>query len=276
MPRKKVKAFLLVLIGLFFFTLTACGKASNRNAYEEIKQSKKIVWGVKADTRLFGLMSIKTGKIEGFEIDLANALTKEILGKNGQADFVQTTTKSKIPLLKNGNIDAVLAAMTITPERKKEVLFTNPYFNAGQSLLVHKNSKIKSIKDLNKKGMVVLAVKGTTAVANIKKFAPKAKTLEYDDYGQAFTALKAHQGEALTTDSGILAGLAKESKGYKLVGGNFTSDPYGIAVNKGQTKFASALNKALTRLRKNGTYNKLVKKWFGNIPGFDVKYAEKE
>lgn len=276
MSKKKFKAFFLVLIALFTFTLTACGKASDRNAYQEAKKTNKIVWGVKADTRLFGLMSIKTGKIEGFEIDLANALTKEILGKNGRAEFVQTTTKSKIPLLKNGNIDAVLAAMTITPERKKEVLFTKPYFNAGQSLLVPTNSKIKSVKDLNKKGITVLAVKGTTAVANIKKFAPKAKTLEYDDYGQAFTALKAGQGEALTTDSGILAGLVKESKGYKLVGGNFTSDPYGIAVNKDQKEFASVLNRALSNLRKDGTYNRLVKKWFGNIPGFNIKYAEKE
>lgn len=276
MSKKGFKAFFLVLIALFTFTLTACGKASDRNAYQEAKKTNKIVWGVKADTRLFGLMSIKTGKIEGFEIDLANALTKEILGKNGRAEFVQTTTKSKIPLLKNGNIDAVLAAMTITPERKKEVLFTKPYFNAGQSLLVPTDSKIKSVKDLNKKGVVVLAVKGTTAVTNIKKFAPKARTLEYDDYGQAFTALKAGQGVALTTDSGILAGLVKESKGYKLVGGNFTSDPYGIAVNKDQKEFASVLNHALSNLRKDGTYNRLVKKWFGNIPGFNIKYAEKE
>lgn len=263
-------------MGLLVFTLTACGKASDRNAYQEVKQSNKIVWGVKADTRLFGLMSIKTGKIEGFEIDLANALTKEILGKNGQAEFVQTTTKTKIPLLKNGNVDAVLAAMTITPEREKQVAFTKPYFNAGQSLLVKDSSKVKSIKDLNRSNAVILAVKGTTAVANVKKFAPKAKTLEYDDYGQAFTALKAGQGEALTTDSGILAGLATESKGYKLVGGNFTSDPYGIAVNKNQKEFVKALNKALTHLRKDGTYNKIVKKWFGNIPGFDIKYAEQE
>ncbi|MBP2057541.1 putative glutamine transport system substrate-binding protein [Lactobacillus colini] len=273
MPRKRFKAIFLALISLIFFILTACSR-KNTNTYQNIKQSNKIVWGVKADTRLFGLMSIKTGKIEGFEIDLANALTKEILGKNGKAEFVQTTTKSKIPLLKNGNIDAVLAAMTITPERKKEVLFTKPYFNAGQSLLVPENSKVKTVNDLNKKGMVVLAVKGTTAAINIAKFAPKAKVLEYDDYGQAFTALKAKQGQALTTDSGILAGLAKEGKGYKLVGGNFTSDPYGIAVNKGQKEFASKLDVALQNLRQNGTYNRLLKKWFGNIPGFSIKFTQ--
>ena len=154
------------------FLLSACQK-NTRNVYQEVKKSNEITWGVKADTRLFGLMSIKTGKIEGFEVDLANALTKEMLGKNAKASFVQTTAKTKIPLLKNGNIDAVLAAMTITPERKKQIDFSNPYFYAGQSLLVKEDSSIRNVQDLN--GKTALAVKGTTAVANVKKICSQSK-----------------------------------------------------------------------------------------------------
>ncbi|HBQ43383.1 MAG TPA: glutamine ABC transporter substrate-binding protein, partial [Lactobacillus acetotolerans] len=74
----------------------------------------------------------------------------------------------------------------------------------GQGILVPDNSKIKTVQQLNNK--TVLAVKGTTAVANVHKYAPKAKVLEYGDYGQAFSALKAGQGVAMTTDSGLLAG----------------------------------------------------------------------
>src|SRR5699024_11487557 len=88
------------------------------------------IWGVRADTRLFGLTNVKTGKIEGFEIDLAHALTKQMLGKDATASFVTTTANTRIPLLKNGNIDAVLATMTITPERAKQVDFSKPYFPA--------------------------------------------------------------------------------------------------------------------------------------------------
>lgn len=170
---KKKLRFFSLFIGLFsVFLLSACQK-NTRNVYQEVKKSNEITWGVKADTRLFGLMSIKTGKIEGFEVDLANALTKEMLGKKAKANFVQTTAKTKIPLLKNGNIDAVLAAMTITPERKKQVDFSEPYFYAGQSLLVKDDSNIKSIKDMN--GKTALAVKGTTAVANVKSLRQKLK-----------------------------------------------------------------------------------------------------
>lgn len=270
---KKKRFFSLLLILLTVLSLTACQK-KQRNVYQEAKKSNSIMWGVKADTRLFGLMSIKTGKIEGFEVDLATALTKKILGKNAKAEFTQTTAKTKIPLLKNGNIDAVLAAMTITKARKKQVDFSKPYFNAGQSLLVADNSKITNIKDLN--GKTALAVKGTTAVDNVKKFAPDAKVLEFDDYGQAFTALKAGQGQAMTTDNGLLAGIATENKGFKLVGGTYTSEPYGIAVNKGQGEFLKKINQALDELKADGTYHKIMKKWFSDIPGFDIKEAELE
>lgn len=271
--KKFIRVLIAPILFLLLISLTGCkNKNKNQNVYQEVKQTRTIMWGVKADTRLFGLMNIKTGKIEGFEADLANALTHEILGKNAKAEFTQTTSKTRIALLKNGNVDAVLATMTITPDRKKQVLFSEPYFVAGQSLLVAKDSPIKNIKDLN--GKTALAVKGTTAVANVNKFAPKAKVLEYDDYGQAFTALKAGQGQAMTTDNGLLAGIASENPGYKLVGGTYTSEPYGIAVKKGQTEWATKINDALNQLKKNGTYNYLLNKWFKGIPGFDIKEVE--
>lgn len=253
---------------MMVFALAGCTK-KNDNTYEQVKQSKTITWGIRADTRLFGLTNIKTGKIEGFEIDLANALTKQMLGKDAHAEFLTTTANTRVPLLKNHNVDAVLATMTITKERAKQVDFTNSYFPAGSSLLVPNNSKITNVKQLN--GKTVLAVKGTTAVDDVHKFAPKARVLQYDDYGQAMSALKAGQGVALTTDNGLLAGIAQENPGYKLVGGVYANAPYGIAVNKGQTQMVKHLNAALAALKKNGTYDRLINKWFKGIPGFDVK-----
>lgn len=267
---KKFKRFLfLPLLLVLVFALSACGKPGKQNVYQKVKENNEIVWGIRADTRLFGLTNVKTGHIEGFETDLAKVLTKQILGKKGRASFVTTTANTRIPLLKNGNVDAVLATMTITPERAKQVTFTKPYFPAGSSLLVPNNSKIKSVKDLNNK--TVLAVKGTTAVDDVHKSAPKARVLQYDDYGQAMSALKAHQGVTLTTDNGLLAGIAQENPGYKLVGGVYSDAPYGIAVNKGQTEMADHINEALKELEENGTYNRLIKKWFAGIPGFSLK-----
>lgn len=268
-----MKKHLKILLAFFsLFLLAGCTKTSAQTStYQRVKDTNTIVWGIKNDTRLFGITNIKTGKVEGFETDLAKALTKKILGKKGKAEFTITTAKTKIPLLNNNAIDAVIAVMTITDERKKVVNFSKPYFNAGQSLLVKNTSKVKSIKDLNRKGAKVLAVKGTTAVANVHKYAPKATVLEYDDYGQALSALKSGQGDAMTTDNGILAGLADENKGYKLVGGTFTNEPYGIAVKKGNARMVKAINQALSAVKADGTYQRLVQKWFGGIKGFNLQ-----
>ncbi|WP_057894465.1 transporter substrate-binding domain-containing protein [Lacticaseibacillus brantae] len=269
--KRRLRLLLPILLLGLAVILSSCGaNVAKQDALQNAKADKTIVWGVKADTRLFGLMDIKTGKIKGFEIDLADALTKQILGKDATATMVQVTSDTRVPLLKAGNIDAVIATMTITPDRKKVLDFTNSYFNAGQSLLVKKGSAIKSVKDL-KQGTKVIGVQGSNSVDNIKKVAPDATVLQLSDYAQAFTALKSGQGDALTTDNGILYGMSQQDPNYVVVGGSFTQEPYGIAVNKGQTNFVKALNKALAELRANGDYKKLVDKWFGDIPGFDAK-----
>lgn len=269
---KRLKYLMLMMTSLLLLlTLSACGSKplSSQNILENDKQSKTITWGVKADTKLLGLIDVKDGKEKGFEIDLATALTKKMLGKDAKAKFVTVTSQSRIPLLKNGNIDAIIATMTITPERQKTIDFSNSYFDAGQSLLVKDDSSVKKVEDLNNK--TIIGVVGSNSVENVKKFAPKAQVLQLPDYAQALTALKSGQGDALTTDNVILAGMAVNNPGYKLQGKAFTTEPYGIGINKGQDDFRKAVNKALKEVQQDGTYNKLIVKWFGNVPVFNYK-----
>lgn len=272
--RKIWRLISAAFLGLLLLTsLSACGAKSvaEQDVLTTDQKTNRITWGVKADTRLFGLENIRTGKLEGFEIDLAKALTKKILGPNGKCTFVPVTSGTRVPLLKNGNIDAIMATMTITPEREKQVDFTHSYFDAGQSLLVKKGSPIKNIQDLNKPGKVILGVSGSNSVKNVAKFAPRARVLQLSDYAQAMTALKSKQGDALTTDNGILYGMAAENPHYEVVGGNFTKEPYGIAVNKNQNRFRKKLNWALDQVEKDGTYNRLLLKWFGHVKGFNYQ-----
>ncbi|APX71667.1 glutamate ABC transporter substrate-binding protein [Companilactobacillus allii] len=270
--KKKFKYLSLLITSLLLvLTVSGCGSQSlsSQNVMENDKKSKTITWGVKADTKLLGLIDVKDGKEKGFEIDLAKALTKKMLGKDATAKFVTVTSQSRIPLLKNGNIDAIIATMTITPDRKKTIDFSNSYFDAGQSILVKKGSAVKKVQDLNNK--TIIGVVGSNSVQNVKKFAPKAQVLQLPDYAQALTALKSGQGDALTTDNVILAGMAVNNPGYELTGKAFTTEPYGIGINKGQGDFKTALNKALEEVQSDGTYNKLILKWFGNVPGFNYK-----
>lgn len=263
------KVLLLAMISVLM--LSACGtkdesdsssgsSKNNKNTLEAIKEKDKIVFGVKNDTRLFGLKDPKTGNIAGFDIDIAKEITKIILGDESKAEFKEVTSKTRIPLLQKGDIDAIVATMTITEERKQEVDFSDVYFEAGQSLLVKKGSSIKSIKDI-KKGTKVLAVKGSTSAVNIHEKAPDATVLEFENYAEAFTALKAKQGDTLTTDNAILYGMVDEDPSYQVVGDIFTDEPYGIAMKKDSPELVKAINDALKELKDNGKYDELYNKW---------------
>ncbi len=142
------RMLLPLLLVLLMMPLSSCGKESvaDRDILTTAKTTNTIVWGVKADTRLFGLMDIKTGKIEGFDVDMAKAITKQILGSKGKAQLVQVTSDTRVPMIKGGNVDAVIATMTITPERQKILDFSDVYFNAGQSILVKKAARLSPSK----------------------------------------------------------------------------------------------------------------------------------
>lgn len=278
--RYSIKKYLKIIVAsLMIFlslgALTACSSQTTNNL-ARAKKDNQIIWGVRPDTKLFGLTNIKTGKIEGFEIDLATAITKQVLGKKGKAVFRPITEKTRITLLHNGSLDAVISTMTITKERMKVVDFSDVYFAANESMIVKKTSKIRTVADLNHKGVVVIAIKGTDVPNQVAKLAPKASVKQFDDYGSAFNALKAGQGDVMIDDDGILAGLIADSPQFTLTKASLAQEPYGIGVEKGQGNLRQAINKALKSLRANGTYDKLVRKWFGKVSGFDVKEAESQ
>ncbi|MDF2938637.1 MAG: glutamine transporter substrate-binding protein [Paenibacillaceae bacterium] len=232
---------------------------------DAIKKRGKLVAGVKFDTNLFGLKNPSSGKVEGFDIDIAKAIAKKILGDETKLELKEVTSKTRIPMLQNGEIDLIIATMTITEERKQQVEFSDIYFIAGQSILVKKGSPLKSVTDL-KKGDKVLAVKGSTSATNIRQKVPDATVLEFENYQDAFTALKAGQGAALTTDNAILFGMMKQDANYEVVGGTFTDEPYGIAMPKGDTGFVGVVNQLLADLKKSGDYDKLYESWMGVKP----------
>jgi putative glutamine transport system substrate-binding protein len=247
----------------YLLTTTFCWAESTNSALVLAKTRDKLIIGVKYDTNLFGLKDPKDGQVKGFDVDLARAITQQILGSPKKLEFKPVTANTRIPSLQNSEVDMVIATMTITEERKKLVDFSDIYFEVGQSLLVAKDSSITGLADL--KGKSVIVMKNSTSAKNIRQLAPEAQVLEYDNYTEAFKALQAKVGEVLSTDNSILLGMQRENPNFKLVGGVFTYEPYGIAVRKGDHLMLAALNQALKNLRTSGKYQEIYQLWFGEI-----------
>lgn len=266
--RQIIRRSRLLILAVLLLILTGCGSSLAKQDITnrlETDSNPTIRWGVKADTNLFGFYNIEAGEIQGFDIDIAKALTDVMTDGQANAEFIEVTSKTRIPLLKNGNIDAIIATMTITEERLKQVNFSDVYFDAGQSLLVPMDSDISGIDSLTS-DHTVLAIKGSTSAQNIRELAPQVDVLEAENYSEGFVALQAGQGDALTTDNAILLGLSAQRPGeYRLAGENFTDEPYGIAINKGQDSFLTAVDAALDEIQANGTFDEIYDKWFAEV-----------
>ena len=124
---KKLLVYILFFSGLIF---SGCGKQDNQDLYQTILQKGKIVVGTSFDSKPFSYMDA-SGYVQGFEADLGREITKRILGKESNIEFRNVTSQDRIKAVASEDVDIVISTMTITPQRKREVNFSKPYFTAG-------------------------------------------------------------------------------------------------------------------------------------------------
>lgn len=260
---------LLILLTIGTFAQFSAQAASVR---EDICSNGKLVAGVKYDSPPFGYVD-EGGNPVGFDVDIVKEIQKDLgvlCKKDIKLELKQVTSRNRIEFVQNGSVDLAAASATATFARMDSVDFSNTYFLDGQRLLVPANSTIKSVKDLV--GKKVGTAQGSTSEKNIKDAAPKAIVQSFAQYTDAFVALQQGRVDAVTTDSTILLGLkanAANPKDYKLVGGFFSSEPYGIMLKPNDSKWRNFVNETLSRISTDGTYKKIFKKWFGK----DSKYS---
>lgn len=252
----------MIITGLL---LSGCGNEQKQvvDIYDKIKARDKLIVGVKYDTKPFGFID-KNQEVTGFDVDLARMIAKYILNDPNKVEFVQVTPQNRILALNSGQIDMIIATMTVTEQRKQVVEFSRPYYVAGQAIMVNKDSLIKNINDLrNKKIIIVL---GTTADRNIKNIAPESMIQGYRTYNDAFAALKNNRGDALITDDSILLGLISDDSNFKILSKRYTKEPYAIALKKGPEshKLLFYIDNALNSFEQSGELNNLKRKWIKN------------
>lgn len=230
------------------------------DALARVTKEGRIVFGVKADAPPFGLKKAD-GTYCGFDIDIAREIAKEMGLK---AEFVAVRSQDRIAFVKDGKADAVIASMTVTREREREVDFTIPYFQDGQGLLALKGGPVKGYQDL--KGRKVGAVVGATAFKNISKVQPDCEVVGFSGYPEAMKALLDERVSAVTSDTLILMGLMEESpqrEKLELKGPRFTVEPYGIAIAENQSRLRDRLNEAIMAMWENGRWQDIYDTWFG-------------
>jgi len=255
----------LITISALILTLTLAGCSSKKNSasdeIQKIKDRGTLKVGVKVDVPKFGYKDPGTGKVDGFEIDIAKAIAKKILGDENKVEFQAVTAKTRGPLLDSGEIEMVAATFTITEERKKSYNFSQPYFTDGVGLLVKKSSGFTSFKDLDGKtiGVAQSATTKKALQAEADKLGLKVKFAEYASYPEIKTALTSGRVDCFSVDGAILMGYLDDNT--TLLSDKFSPQEYGIASKKSNTALAKVINDTIAELEKSGDLQKLMEKW---------------
>jgi ABC-type amino acid transport substrate-binding protein len=237
-------------------------------ALDDVKKRGKLIAGVKTDFPPFGYVDAQ-GKNLGFDTDLGHLFAQALFGDPGKVEFVAVTSGNRIPFLQSGKIDIIIATVTITDERKQVVEFSDPYFLSGSLVLVPKASPIADVKELN--GKTVAVIQGAIQDQDLAQLVPQASRVKFGKVSEALLALKGGRADAYVHDDILLLSLVKENPDLKVVGKPFIPRPYGIAVRKGDTEFIGWVNGQLQKMRADGTYDRLWKKYFGEVEGNLVK-----
>ena len=201
------------------------------------------------------------GKVQGFDVALIDLVAEDLGVKQEILDTPFENFKTGA-FLNSGECDLAAAGMTITDERKKNVDFSDPYFEATQAVLADKSAGIASFADL--KGKKV----GTQAQTTGEDYA-KSKGIDsvsFESSDAVLNGLRTKQVDAVIIDYPVVQGWLKDkanADAFEVAEQINTGEEYGFTVKKGNTKLVAAINKALAEAKSDGTYKKLYEQWIG-------------
>lgn len=205
--------------------------------------------------------SVVDGKVQGFDVSLIDLVAKDLGVKQQIVDTPFENFKTGA-FLNSGQCDLAAAGMTITPERAKNVDFSDPYFEATQAVLVAKNSGITSLDGAKGKKL------GAQAQTTGEDFAKKKglDPVSFASSDAVLNGLRTGQVQAVVIDYPVVQGWLKDKANadkFKVVDNLKTGEQYGFTVKKGNKPLLNAINKALKDAKADGTYKKIYEKWIG-------------
>lgn len=259
--------------------LTACGREGSPGAesagptqtaaagvavegsptFAAMQQRGKVIMGVRSDQPGLGFQDATTGQYTGFDVEIARLVAAQLGFSPDQLEYKVVPSAAREDTIERGEIDYMVGTYTINDNRKQRVSFAGPYFVAGQSLLVRSDETAITSKD-TLKGKKVCSVTGSTPIQRVKdqQLTEPENIVEFQNYSQCVDQLLSNQVDAVTTDDAILKGYAAQQPDkLKLVGDTFSTEPYGIGLNKDDSALRNKINDILQAAEDDGTWKQI-------------------
>ncbi|WP_055490058.1 glutamate ABC transporter substrate-binding protein [Streptomyces sp. TP-A0356] len=245
-------------------------------AVAAIKKRGYLSVGVDQNSYRWGYRDPNTpgSDLEGFDIDLAHEIARQILHDPNAVRFHAIPTNQRIPAIKSGQVDMVVRTMTITCSRLTEVAFSDPYFTTGQQVLAPKASGITGY-DTSLAGSRICSAQGSTANTKLTEDKKSGRLAASADISttvpnQLDCLVKLQLGEvdAVVTDGALAASQAAQDPTVELKGKPFTTEYYGVAMNKQAQDLVRRVNQVLVDYRRSG-WGASYAKWLSQTLGAD-------
>jgi polar amino acid transport system substrate-binding protein len=263
---QKIGYAVLVFL-LISFTTCLAGEMGSQLAKESVieKIQKNKVIRVGMSTFVPWAMKDKQGKLIGFEIDVARKLAQDM---GVEIEFVPTAWSGIIPALMTGKFDVIIGGMGITPERNLKVNFTMPYDYSGMSMVAHRKKAegFSTLADFNKKEVDIAVRMGTTAEQAARKFIPDARLRLFENESQALQELNLGRVHAVVSSAPmpVFHALKYPDKLFVPLEENFTKEPIGFAIQKGDYDALNYFNNWILNMHAQGFLKEKKAYWFAS------------
>ncbi|OEJ13939.1 amino acid ABC transporter substrate-binding protein [Brachyspira hampsonii] len=248
------KVIIFILFALISFL--ACNNNSNISKTINNNYSNNTTVKVGIYVYDYPLLYLRNNNLGGFDYDIMNEIAK---ASGFRVEFISMEFSKLIPQLQLSNVDAIIAGISITEERKKYISFSDKYYSSSQSIIVlSKNNHIKIFDDLLGKSVGVIK---DTISDTIISSSNNINVIKFDIAGSSLLALKVEKIDAVMLDRVTCNNYIKYDNDLKIIEEiTFPELDYGIAVRKDDYTLLQKINNGLNTIIYNGIYQKLVDK----------------
>ena len=254
------KLIALMMAALMLFAVAGCAQQTQKEAADnqtgqQTQKKEVLVMGTNAEFPPFEYK--ENNEIVGFDIEIAKIIAEEL---GMELKIEDMAFDGLLPALQSGKVDFVIAGMTVDEERKKNVDFSESYFNASQVIIVKKEgSAVKSKDDLSGKKVGVQI--GTTGDAYLTENHPDVEVVRFQKGADAIMELKNGKCDAVVIDANPAKVFVEKNSDLTLLEEQLTEEEYAIAVKKG-SELKAQIDEILQKIKSDGRYDEIYAKYF--------------
>lgn len=252
--------FLLAWVGLSWSV------AAEAAELDEIRDRGYLIVGVKDNLRPLGFKNSQN-QLQGFEIDIARQLATDLIGDGADVEFKPLLNQDRLDALLSGEVDLLVARMSITDARSRLVDFSRPYYIDGAAFVTH-NNEIQSLRDLRQQTVAVLT--GSDTIPTVRSLLPSVRLQGVESYLEAKNLLDSGQVAAFAADATVLSGWVQEYPEYHLIPTLISAESLAVAMPKGAQydELRREVNQSVERWLTNGWLRQRITTWGLPTDGF--------